>query len=143
MSFDLKIINGDLVISQGKLRTVVDSEKLIQDILKMALTTAASNPMHPWYGSFVSRTLIGNPNYSSVLVQIAKSQLTTAMQNLKDLQNIQVKSYQRVSADEQIASISDISIVHSKFDPRLFDVVIKAITKGLKPITTEFTVSTI
>lgn len=143
MSFDLKIINGDLVITQGKLRTVVDSEKLIQDILKMALTTAGSNPIHPWYGSFVSRTLIGNPNYSSVLIQIAKSQLTTALQNLKELQNIQVKSYQRVSADEQIASISDISIVHSRTDPRLFDVVIRVFTKGLKPITTEFTISTI
>ena len=143
MSFDLKIINGDLVINQGKIRTVVDSEKLIQDILKMALTTAGSNPLHPWYGSFVSRTLVGNPNYSSVLVQIAKSQLTTALQNLKDLQDIQVKSYQRVSADEQIATISDISIVNSQFDPRLFDVVIVALTKGMKPISTAFTVSTI
>lgn len=143
MSFDLKIISGDLVISNGQLRTVVDSEKLIQDILKLALTTAGSNPIHPWYGSFVSRTLVGNPNYSSVLVQIAKSQLTTALQNLKDLQDIQLKSFQRVSADEQIAAISDISIVHSQIDPREFDVVIKAITKGLKPITTAFTVSTI
>lgn len=143
MSFDLKITGGDLVITQGKIKTVVDSEKLIQDILKMALTTAGSNPIHPWYGSFVSRTLVGNPNYSSVLVQIAKSQLTTAMQNLKELQDIQIKSYQRVSADEQIAAISDISIVHSRTDPRLFDVVIKALTKGLKPITTAFTVSTI
>lgn len=143
MSFDLKINQGDLVITQGDLKTVVDSEKLIQDILKMALTTAGSNPIHPWYGSFVSRTLIGNPNHSSVLVQIAKSQLTTAFQNLQELQNLQVQSYQRVSADEQIATISDISIVQSQIDPRLFDVVIKALTKGLKPITTAFRVSTI
>jgi hypothetical protein len=143
MSFDLKITNGDLVITQGQIKTVVDSEKLIQDILKMALTTAGTNPVHPWYGSFVSRTLVGNPNYTSVLVQIAKSQLTTALQNLKELQDIQIKSYQRMSADEQIAAISDISIVNSRSDPRLFDVVIKVLTKGLKPITTAFTVSTI
>jgi hypothetical protein len=143
MSFDLKISNGDLVISQGKLKTVVDSEKLIQDILKIALTTAGSNPIHPWYGSFISRTLIGNPNHSSILVQIGKSQLNTALQNLKDLQDIQVKSYQRVSADEQIATISDISIIQNQIDPRLFDIVIKALTKGLKPITTAFSVSTI
>ena len=143
MSFDLKITDGDLVITQGKLKTVVDSEKLIQDLLKIALTAAGSNPIHPWYGSFVSRTLVGNPNYSSILVQIAKSQLTTTIQNLKDLQNIQVKSYQRVSADEQIAAISDISIVNSRTDPRLFDVIIKVLTKGNKPITTAFTVSTI
>lgn len=143
MSFDLKIINGDLAISNGKLKTVVDSEKLIQDILKLALTTAGSNPIFPWYGSFISRTLVGNPNYSSVLVQIGKSQLNTALQNLKDLQDIQLKSFQRVSADEQIAAISDISIIRNQVDPRLFDIVIRALTKGLKPITTAFKISTI
>lgn len=143
MSFDLKIVNGDFVLSNGKLKTVVDSEKLIQDILKMCLTTAGSNPIHPWYGSFISRTIIGNPNYTSVLVQIGKSQLTTALQNLKDLQELQIKQLQRVSADEQIAAISDISILRNQIDPRLFSIVIAVMTKGLKPITTAFEVSTI
>lgn len=143
MSFDLKITNGDLVILNGDLKTVVDSEKLIQDILKMALTTAGSNPVHPWYGSFISRTLIGNPNTTSVLVQIGKSQLTTALNNLKELQDLQARSYQRMSADEQIAAITDISIVQNQIDPRLFDIVIMALSKGLKPITTAFQVSTI
>ena len=143
MSFDLMIINGDLVLANGRLKTVVDSEKLIQDILKMCLTTAGSNPIHPWYGSFISRTIVGNPNYTSVLVQIGKSQLTTALQNLKDLQDLQVKAFQRVSADEQIAAISDISIIRNQIDPRLFDIIIKVTTKGLKPITTAFEVSTI
>lgn len=139
----MKINRGDLVIANGDLKTVVDSEKLIQDILKIALTTAGSNPTHPWYGSFISRTLVGNPNQSSVLVQIAKSQLSTALTNLQQLQDLQAQSYQRMTADEQLAAISDISIVQNQIDPRLFDVVIKALSKGLKPITTAFTVSTI
>lgn len=143
MSFDLKIKNGDLVINNSQLQTVIDSEKLIQDILKICLTSAGTNPLHPWYGSFLSRTIIGNPNYTSVLVQIAKSQLTTALQNLKDLQDLQVKSFQRVSADEQINSILDISVIRNQFDPRQFNVFIRATTKGLKPITTAFRVSTI
>ena len=62
---------------------------------------------------------------------------------IKDLQDIQLKSFQKVSADEQIASISDISIVQSQIDPTEFDIVIRAYTKGLKPITTAFSVSTI
>src|SRR5574339_112000 len=135
MSFDLKIKNGDLVINNGILQTVVDSEKLIQDILKMCLTTAGTNPLHPWYGSFISRTLIGNPQNTAVLVQIGKSQLNTALENLRNLQDQQVKSFQRVSADEQIAAILDISIIRSQIDPRLFDVRVKALTKGVKPIT--------
>lgn len=143
MSFDLKISNGDLVIKNGQIQTIVDSEKLIQDILKICLTTAGSNPIHPWYGSFISRTLVGNPLHTSVLVQVAKSQLNTALQNLKDLQDLQLKSFQRVSADEQISAILDISINRNQIDPRLFEVSVKALTKGLKPITTAFRVSTI
>ncbi len=143
MSFDLKIRNGDLVIKNGELQTAVDSEKLIQDILKICLTTAGSNPIHPWYGSFISRTIVGNPNYTSMLVQIGKSQLNTALQNLKELQELQVKSFQRVSADEQIAAVQDISININRIDPRLFDVRISVVSKGLKPISTAFRISTI
>lgn len=143
MSFDLKITNRDLVLSNGSLKTVVDSEKLIQDVLKMCLTTAGTNPIHPWYGSFISRSIVGNPNYTSILVQIGKSQLTTALQNLKDLQDLQTKSFQRMTADEQIAAISDISIIRNQIDPRYFDISIRILTKGLKPVTTAFRVSTI
>jgi len=143
MSFDLKLRAGDLVLTNGALVTAIDSEKLIQDILKICLTTAGSNPIHPWYGSFISRTIVGNPNYSSILVQIGKSQLTTALQNLKDLQDLQIKSFQRVSADEQISAISDISINTDRVDPRLFNVVVSVLSKGLKPVTTAFRISTI
>ena len=143
MSFDLKITNGDLVIKNGDLQKVIDSEKLIQDILKICLTTAGSNPLNPGYGSFISRTIIGNPLHTTVLVHIAKSQLTTALQNLQALQTLQIQSFQRVSADEQLAAISDISVIQNTTDPRLFTVTIQVITKGLKPITTAFRVSTI
>lgn len=143
MSFDLKIKNGDLVINNGLLQTVFDSEKLIQDILKLCLTTAGTNPLHPWYGSFISRTIVGNPLNSEVLVQISKAQLNTALNNLKDLQTQQIKLFQRVSADEQLGAILDISIVRNSINPTLFDVRVNALTKGIKPITTAFRVSTI
>lgn len=143
MSFDLKIINGDLVVKNGDLQQVIDSEKLIQDILKLCLTTAGTNPLHPWYGSFLSRTVVGNPMDSTMLASISKSQLNTALNNLKTLQELQVKNFQRVSADEQIAAILDISVIRNTVEPRLIDIRIKALTKGLKPITTAFRVSTI
>lgn len=143
MSFDLKINNKDLVLKNGQLQTVIDSDKLIQDILKLCLTDAGSNPLHPWYGTFLSRTLVGNPLNTTVLIHLSKSQLNTALQNLKELQNIQLNSFQRVSADEQISAILDVSINRNAIDPRLFNVSVKVLTKGLKPISTSFTVSTI
>jgi hypothetical protein len=143
MSFDLKIIAGDLVINNGLLQTVVDTEKLIQDILKICLTTAGTNPLQPWYGSFISRTLIGNPNYTSVLVQIAKSQLTTALTNLQQLQALQLQSFQRVTADEQLSAILDISVIQNTANPTLFSIVIQVLSKGLKPVSTKFMVNSL
>lgn len=143
MSFDLKIVNGDLVVQNGQLKTVVDSEKLIQDILKICLTDVGSNPLNPAYGSFLSRSVVGNPMYTSVIVQIAKSQLNTCITNLQSLQQLQVKSFQRVSADEQLAAILGISVIRNETDPRLFSVQIRCMTKGFKPITTAFAISTI
>jgi hypothetical protein len=143
MSFDLKIINGDLVINQGDLQTVKDSEKLIQDILKICLTDVGSNPLHPSYGSYLSRSVIGNPQSTSVIVQVATSQLNTCLTNLQYLQQLQIKSFQKVSADEQLAAILGISVVRSSFDPRLFNVKVKCITKGFQPVSTAFSISTI
>jgi hypothetical protein len=143
VSYDLKIKNGDLVIQNGQPQTVIDSEKLIQSILKICLTDAGSLPFHPWYGSYLSRTVIGNPQHSGILVQIAKSQLNTALENLKNLQDAQIRTFQRVSADEQISAITEISVVQSQVDPRLFDVRIGVLSKGFKPITTVFSISTI
>lgn len=143
MSFDLKLNKGDLVINNGLLSTVVDSEKLIQDILKLCLTDVNGLPLHPWYGSFLSRTLVGNPLHTTVLIQLAKSQLNTALQNLKELQKIQVGSFQQVSADEQISSILGIDVNQNNIDPRLFNVVINVLTKGLKPLPVTFNIKTI
>jgi hypothetical protein len=143
MSFDLKIRNGDLVLDRGDFKTVVDSEKLIQDILKICLTTAGSNPMHPWYGSYVSRSLVGSGLSTDIIFQLGQTQLQNALEILKALQDGQVKQFQRVSPDEQINSILDISINRNTRDPRLFDVIIKVVSKGFKPVTTVFRVSTI
>ena len=143
MSFDLKIVNGDIALQNGDFQTVVDSEKLIQDILKIALTPAGSNPLQPWYGSFINRSLIGSVLGSNITVQIAQSQLQNALKNLMSLQQAQIKSYQTVSPDEQINNISDISIMQNASNPTFYTVQISVISKGYKPITTAFTVSTI
>lgn len=143
MSIDLKIVNGDLVINHGSLQTVQDSEKLIQDILKILLTDVGADPLQPSYGSYLSRSIIGNPMQNGAITQIAKSQINTCMVNLQQLQQLQVKSFQKVSADEQLAAITGISVIRSTFDPRLFNIKISGLTKGFQPVSTAFTLSTI
>lgn len=143
MSFDLKVKNGDLVIEGGDFKKIVDSEKLTQDILKIALSPVGSNPSHPWYGSYLSKSLIGSGLSTDIIFQFGQSQLQNALENLKSLQESQIRNFQDVSANEHIGAILDISLNRSTTDPRLFDVLIKVITKGYKSATTGFTISTI
>jgi phage baseplate assembly protein W len=143
MSYDLQLVNGDLVIGQGELQTVTDSQKLIQDILKILLTEVGADPLQPSYGSYLSRSVIGNALQNGSIVQIAKSQINTCLVNLQQLQQLQVKSMQKVSADEQLAAITGISVTRSSFDPRLFNIKVSGLTKGYQPISTSFTLSTI
>jgi phage baseplate assembly protein W len=143
MSYDLSIKSGDLQIKNGALVRVIDTEKLVQDILKICLTPAGSNPFSPAYGSFISRTLVGSALDSSILIQIGKSQLTTALENLKTLQGLQLKSFQRMSAGEQLATIQDISIFRSDIDPRVFNIQISVLSKGLTRVSTSFRLTAI
>lgn len=141
MSFDLKIRNGDLVLQNGDLQPVVDTDKLVQDLLKICLTEAGSDPMNPWYGSYVSRTLIGSYLTPSITVQVAQSQLQNAIENLKNLQTAQIKSFQMVSPAEQISAILNISIIQNPIDPRVYQVAVKVLSKALTPVSTSFNVT--
>jgi phage baseplate assembly protein W len=143
MSFSLRIINNDLSIQNGSLLQITGTDKLTQQILKICLTDVGANPLHPSYGSFLSRSVVGNPSPTSAIVQIATSQINTCLTNLQQIQQLQIKSFQQVSADEQLAAITGISVLRSVFDGRLFNVKIGVITKGLQPVTTTFTVNTI
>ena len=143
MSFDLKLSQGDLVIQNGDLSTVSDTDKLIQDILKLCLTEVGSNPIQPWYGSFLSRTMIGTAVDVNVITNISRNQLNTALDNLKALQAAQVKTFQIMSAAEQISTILDISIIRNQVNPTLYEIYIKVLTKSLAPVNVSFQVSTI
>lgn len=141
MSFDLKIQNKDLKIINGQLKTVVDSEKLIQDILKICLTDAGSNILNPFYGSFISSAMIGSSLATEIVVSLGQAQIQKCLENLQSLQLVQVSTLQRVSPDEQLAAVNKVSIIRNTNDPRLFQVVIFGYTKGFKPITAAFRVS--
>jgi hypothetical protein len=143
MSFDIKLQNGDVVLSNGDIKQVVDTEKLVQDILKITLTDIGSNPLYPWYGSSVSKSLIGSALPSNITLQIAQSQLQNSIENLKKMQSIQFNSYQKTTPDELISGILDILIDRNKRDLRLFTVNIRVLTQGLKPVQTSFNVTNI
>lgn len=141
MSFDLRIKAGDLVIEKSDLGMVRGTEKLTQDLLKIAITPVGGNPLQPWYGSFISKTLIGNVLPTDIIFSMAKSQLQKSIENLKDLQNLQVSSGQKVTPDEQISYIRDINIIRNSIDPRVLQVFINVLSRTFGKVSATFNVS--
>lgn len=142
MSFDLQVINGDLVISStGDLSIVQDSDKLKQDILKIILTPVGGNVLQPWYGSLVNKTLIGSILDPHITMSMAQQQLYSALQTLQKIQALQVSTGQSVSPAEQIASIQNIQITRNTVDPRLLTVLVSVLNKSFGITATSFTVS--
>lgn len=142
MSFDLKIQNGDLAIGKnGDLQSVENTEKLIQDILKMALTEIGGNVFFPWYGSPIGKTLIGNSFDTKFIAGFASQQLRKSLENLMSLQKFQAQNNQVVNPGEQIAAIEGIEVERNSVDPRFFRVFISVLSKSFTRVETGFNVS--
>jgi hypothetical protein len=141
MSFDLKLFGGDLVIQNGDLAIVEDSDKLTQDILKLVSTQLGSNPFFPAYGSPVSQVLIGTSDVD-FSQDVATQQLRASIERLKDLQQDQIKSNQIVTAEEQISAVQNVSIVQAKDDPRNYFVNLTVINKAFQSVPIAFAVVT-
>ena len=141
MSKDLYIENGDFVIKNGDFTTITGEKKLIQDVLKICLTPVGANVLQPWYGSFINQTLIGSGLDSDTSLSVAENQLTSALENLQKLQNLQITSTnQKVTPDELIASIRDVSISQNTNDPRAYEVSITVLTKMFSKVNVSFSV---
>lgn len=141
MSFDLKIFEGDVKISNnGDVEKVENSDKLIQDILKIAVTPIGSNKFFPMYGSPISRSLIGSAFSMTFSSTFAADQLKSSLETLQKLQKVQQAAGQKVTAAELLAAIRQVSIERNQTDPRYFRVVIKILSKDFVAFSPEFTI---
>ena len=140
MSFDFKISAGDWSIGpDGDIAKVQDTDKLIQDILKMVTFPIGGNPFFPWYGSPVSKSMVGQSFDMEFLSTIGSSQINTSLSTLQKLQSEQARS-QRVTPYEQIAAIQQVMIERNRVDPRNFSVLIKVATRALLSVTAELVI---
>jgi len=141
MSFDFLLLNNDLSMSSdGKMKTVADTQKLRQDIIKILLTTLGANRFHPWYGSTVSSDIIGkNLPYNMIVLNIE----TSIRQSLERLQKLQLQQQttQRVSLAELIHSIGPVSAYRNPDDLRQVKIDVTVYSRQLTPVKESFTLS--
>jgi phage baseplate assembly protein W len=142
MSFDLKLLAGDLVIKDGDLDIVEGSDKLVQDVLKLVSTPLGSNPFFPAYGSPIGKSLIGQIYEREFLEDIATHQLKSSIERLQQLQLEQLKQNQVVTPDEQIAVIENIKVSQARNEPRYYMIYLTVISKSFQRIPISFEIDT-
>jgi len=131
MSFDLKIVKGDISIERdGSIKTVFGNEKLRQDIVKIILTEVGDNKFHPQYGSNVGAVQVGTVQDETFLKQDLISSAQDALKNLMALQRSQAKR-QYLSPSEIIIDIKNIEIKRDTIDPRMYNIFISVLTQEL------------
>jgi hypothetical protein len=136
MSFDLKLESGDLKISNSNhdLVTVTDTEKLVQDILKIISTPIGGNPFFPWYGSPISSSLVGTAFDTVFIANMASVQLKNSVETLQNLQKTQLNYSQIVTPQEQIAAVQNVNINRNSNDPRFFSIVLTVLSKAFRQV---------
>lgn len=138
MSYDFRITNGEWTAGQdGDLSSVVDTEKLIQDSLKIAVTPLGSNLSAPWYGSLISKSTVGSSFDPDFFSTVAEGQLQTALKTLASIQQ-KWNSRQMLTAAEQIAAVKSVSITKNSVDPRFVNVRMDILSKALTVISPQF-----
>ena len=128
MSFDLKILKGDLVLSNsGSLKIVDRNAKLRQDILKILLTDIGENKYHQYYGCLAGKLDIGNVLSQEFFKTKLEESVYNSIVNLMTLQRYQMKS-QYVSPAETIVAISGVEAFRDSADPRMWSIFVSVMT---------------
>jgi len=139
MSFDIKLKDGQIQLKPiGDLDIVYNTEKLEQDVIKIAITPLGANKLHSWYGSILSQTLIGAPFDLELAKNLSVDQLISSLENLRILQ-IQQSQQQNVSASEAIANILDVVFERDEKEFRKLSVFIKILSRSGKNSIIELT----
>lgn len=142
MSFDFKLADGDLSIdSSGQLNIVKDEQKLIQDVLKILFTSTGELTLHPWYGTSLISKAIG----SGLEPDLVRKEILAAMEfglnNLKQLQQLQQRDGQILTAKELIATIKTLDVSKDPTDARRLIVTVEILTKSNSLISESFIVN--
>jgi phage baseplate assembly protein W len=141
MSFDLALVEGDLKIqSDGSIKTVANTPKLKQDLIKLIQTEIGSNKYHPWYGCTVSDDIIGQHIIDDIIFADLQSSITQGLERLKTLQ-ISQASTQNVTLSEMIGSIGEVNAYRSLEDARMIVIDVTVYSRRFDEIQETFKVS--
>lgn len=112
----------------GKLKTVENEDKLVQDLRKIVITILGSNVSHPWYGTQLEE-IIGTTGIPELIETNISAEIQTAVRNMKNLQSQQIV-YQTVTDREFINVLNDLSVEQNTYDAGIWQVTAEIISQA-------------
>lgn len=135
MSFDIKVLGGDVEFdSNGNLRTMTDSDKLAQDIVKILNTPIGTNPINPGYGSPLTVNEVGTVVNADSVIQQTQSAIAQALEQLISAQALQ-QAQQTITDAETLIDFETPIVQQDEVDPRQFNIAVNALSRDLTPLT--------
>jgi len=105
----LRVINDEAYTTLGKLRTIRNEDKLLQEVKKGLATYLGSNPFHTWIGTLI-HTMIGSKIYNPDLIKAQMvEEVTRYLEKYIDVQ-LQQGNYQDVTSREAFGQIISIEV---------------------------------
>lgn len=142
MSYDIKLVDGDLRINgSGILEVVINDEKLKQDMLKAIFTPTGSQKMHTWYGSPLLAQTVGKALDPSIRELVIKNGIFYALNNIITLQESQQNDGQYLSPREELESVDDVFVENDPVDPRKINIYITVTTRSGLKVSDYFTIT--
>lgn len=121
MSFDLKLLGGDIVIDpSGDINLVSEWELAKQQLFNSLVTPIGTNLYHEGYGSLLPYLSNNVVSFAEIERDI-KSSVQNTVNSLIALQKYQ-RNYQFLSPQETIISINSIDVQIDAEDPRLINI---------------------
>jgi len=105
----LRVLNDEAYTALGKLRTIRNEDKLLQEVKKGLTTHLGSNPFHTWIGTSI-HSLIGSKIYNADLIKVRiVEEVTRYLNKYIDVQ-LQQGNYQDVTSREAFDQILTIGV---------------------------------
>lgn len=143
MSSDLLLKNGDLEIGEGgDFAIVVDSRKLLQDVLKALHTPVGSDPFDLSYGVTLTAQTIGQAGDLAVLTTQMRSDIERIIEKLRENQQRQLEIGQTLTNSEVLIGLEGLEVEPDEIDPRQVNVTMVLKAQDYTLVTVQFNMYT-
>lgn len=113
--------------NNGALVTVVNEQKLVQDLRKLILTSIGSNPFHRWYGTSVPNLIGAKITNSSFIRSKMESDIRQALNRYVDTQTKQIRALtgipnSSVDPREKFGQLLKLTVQQDAIEPTSYNV---------------------